>query len=457
MEEIRIKTDKLSIDSTGITFQHEGRFFRAIKKEAQNDVIELLNCGLIDELIRKSLFPETKIVDIRVKGYDLILEHERIHPVTYPFEWSFSMLKDAALCILQVIEISSKYGYGLHDLHNYNVIFKGCHPLFVDLGSIRKKVRFNDKIENFIEYNFLPLKLFSMGEMTFAKRILADEYTERYLPYTYYHKSQLTEKLLWNLQSKNFKNNIKKLLNYFGCKYKYGYNHLSANSLKTIITGIPKNGIKTKWGNYQISGQENGVFELTDRFKRIIEIVNRLKVSEFLDAGGNRGFLSQQIIENCPSVSKVKCIDYDENAIDTFYVNSRLSVYSEIITPVHANLLFPENVNYFDPFIKRMRSELVTALALTHHLILSQEFPVDFIFRQFRNLTSKYILVEFMPLGLWDGQGTSKTPEWYTIDWFRNSFLEHFEILKEEKLEENRILFTGIVKETSNNQISSYS
>jgi hypothetical protein len=452
MEEITINTHKLSIDSTGTTFHHDGRFFRAIKKEAQNDVIDLLNCGLIDELSRKKLFPKTTIADFHVNGYDLILEHERVHPVTYPFEWSFSMLKDAALCILQVVEISLKYGYGLHDLHNYNVIFEGCHPMFVDLGSLRKNLRFSDKIEQFIDYNFLPIKLFSMGEMTFAKRILADEYTERYQPYTYYHKSQLTEKLLRELLSGNFRNRIKMLLNYFGFKYKLSFRHQTVKNLETAITGLLNNNTRTQWGNYQMTCQGDGHFELTNRFRRIIEIINHLQVSEILDVGGNQGFLTRQIIENCPSVNKAVCIDYDENAIEAFYEYSKPSDHSRTLTPVHANILFPENVNYFDPFVTRMKSELVTALALTHHLILSQEFPVDFVFRQFRNLSTKYILVEFMPLGLWDGAGSPKTPDWYTIDWFRNGLMKHFDIINEEKLEENRILFTGMVKDSDVDQ-----
>jgi hypothetical protein len=53
------------------------------------------------------------------------------------------------------------------------------------------------------------------------------------------------------------------------------------------------------------------------------------------------------------------------------------------------------------------------------------------------------VLIEFMPLGLFDGTSTPPIPSWYSVDWFRSNFAKQFELLQEETLEENRILFVG--------------
>ncbi len=443
MERIAITSERLSIDKTGFTFHHQNRFFRAIEKESQKEILDILDSGLIEKLIEADLFPETGIADIQVEGYELVLEHKMINHITYPFEWSFSMLKDAALCILNVAETCSEFGYGLHDLHNYNVVFEGCHPLFVDLGSIRKGCSFSDKVESFIDYNYLPLRLFSIGEMTVAKRILSDEYPMRFEPWKPYHRSYLSREITKELIAGNAKNKIKSVFNSLGSNYNLKYNHLTPGLLKKRIEEMQKYPSSTTWGEYHSAYQKEGQNELTPRFQRIIELLNELNVSEVLDCGGNQGLLSRLIREKCPKIREVVCIDHDENAIDQFYLSSKNSPFTRQLFPVHSNLLYPIHVNYFQPFVRRMKSELVLALAITHHLILTQEFPLDFILKQIRDLTGKYVFIEFMPLGLWGGGNRPEIPGWYTVEWFRNNFQNYFTLMFEEKLEENRILFAG--------------
>jgi hypothetical protein len=57
--------------------------------------------------------------------------------------------------------------------------------------------------------------------------------------------------------------------------------------------------------------------------------------------------------------------------------------------------------------------------------------------------SKRYVFIEFMPLGLWNGKSAPPVPLWYNLDWHRNSFQNYFSIILEEKIEENRILFVG--------------
>jgi hypothetical protein len=63
-----------------------------------------------------------------------------------------------------------------------------------------------------------------------------------------------------------------------------------------------------------------------------------------------------------------------------------------------------------------------------------------------KKYSNKYVMTEFMPMGLWDGKTAIPYPAWYTTDWFRENFSKHFDIIKEEQLEENRILFFGKIR-----------
>jgi hypothetical protein len=130
----QIEVSKLSVaDSTGFVFFWEGGVFRAIRYEACDRIKELFSCGLIDDLVRSKLFPESEITSYKLDGYGMILEHERIKSVTYPYEWTFRMLKDAALTVLKTNLIASKYGFQTLDCHGYNILFEGVQPKFTDI------------------------------------------------------------------------------------------------------------------------------------------------------------------------------------------------------------------------------------------------------------------------------------------------------------------------------------
>ena len=111
MEKSVLKIDEieknvgLNIDPMGFLFKYKGRIFRAINDSEKKDVLYLFESGAIEELNEAKLIPYTKISDLKLEGYDLILEHEKIDVIIYPTEWSFNMLKDAALLVIRVNQI----------------------------------------------------------------------------------------------------------------------------------------------------------------------------------------------------------------------------------------------------------------------------------------------------------------------------------------------------------------
>ena len=108
-----------SLDPIGRLFNLQGRVFRGIYPDQVAFVKELIDSPMMAELIEKQLFPKTKVTDLQAEGFGLVIEHERIHPVLYPGQWSFTMLKEAALCLLKVNGIANK-----------NEVMIGCGGFF---------------------------------------------------------------------------------------------------------------------------------------------------------------------------------------------------------------------------------------------------------------------------------------------------------------------------------------
>jgi SAM-dependent methyltransferase len=67
-----------------------------------------------------------------------LLEHERVPLVSYPYEWTFSMLRDAALLQLRLLRLALDEGMTMKDASPYNVQWRGAQPVFIDVGSFER-------------------------------------------------------------------------------------------------------------------------------------------------------------------------------------------------------------------------------------------------------------------------------------------------------------------------------
>ena len=85
-------------------------------------------------------------------------------------------------------------------------------------------------------------------------------------------------------------------------------------------------------------------------------------------------------------------------------------------------------------------------MAPTHHLILTQNLGIGYILDVIAQFSRKYVLIEFMPLGLHDGVSAHPFPSWYNEEWFRTEFAKRFEVVERTQLAENRVLFVGKIR-----------
>jgi len=67
-----------------------------------------------------------------------VLEHEEVPFVSYPFEWCFGMLRDAAALHLDVLAEALTRGMTMKDGHAYNVQWWGSRPSFIDVTSFTR-------------------------------------------------------------------------------------------------------------------------------------------------------------------------------------------------------------------------------------------------------------------------------------------------------------------------------
>jgi len=85
----------------------------------------------------------TEAVEASVLGppWERVVRHERVPLVTHPWEWTFTMLRDAALLQLRLTRAALAHGLVTKDATPHNVQFVGNRPVFIDLGSFEKLER----------------------------------------------------------------------------------------------------------------------------------------------------------------------------------------------------------------------------------------------------------------------------------------------------------------------------
>jgi hypothetical protein len=407
---------------------------------------------------------------LKLDGFKLVLEHEKIETITFSSEWSFEMLKAAAKLVIEVNKILFKYGFETKDAHYNNIVFDKYIPKFVDIGSFqkRKSNKYWECKDEYYRSFVYPLNIWASGNSQLARRSISDpsslllryEFTLykhpifRTIPKSIIVKVSYLLEVLRNLSkfdldtilivhNPKLKRKVLKILHKISHYGLLPHNNINLKSLERVIQRIKRPSYATKWGDYHFKVNKAELFKAGGRFDLIINLIKEYKISEVFEVGGNQGMLSIELVK---SIDKVICSDYDEVAVDSMYTN--LVDTKANITPVLLDIMHPIYLN--NPFIEksrpqiRFKSQATLVLAVTHHLILGQKISIDEMFETILQYTKEYLFIEFMPNGIDKGP----VPEWYNIDWFKSHFEKYLDTLlvKTSTEDGSRILFVGKVK-----------
>lgn len=462
IENIFIKSPLSLVDDVGPVFFTKDKVYRAINYKFESYTRELIGSGFIDQLINDGLFPRTGISDKILDGYAFVIEHELISPIIYPYEWSPEMLRRAGECILAVNKIANSYGYELKDAQPYNVLFLYGNPVFVDFGSFVKK-EINSvwlAYEEFVNCYCRPLLLVERGFSDLYKHLFLlrgamnandlSRVTNRFYGLIGLRSARAIRNLISILRradsvnTKKIEHKFKNPFIRFFIKIALHsklipIKQLNSESLLKLIKSYKLTSV-SKWSHYHTTAgvyTNSGGIELTPRMKRITEKVESLSPKTVIELAGNQGVLSRAI-SLLPCVERVLCTDYDLLAIDQLALRTTANdkVYMACF-----DFMGDARESLSKERCNRFNSEIVIALAVTHHLALSQGFTIHSIIETIASYTSKYLIIEFMPLGLWDGVNSPPVPTWYNEEWFIKGLELYFTIIEREQLEANRIVF----------------
>jgi len=330
------------------------------------------------------------------------IEHEAIPMVSYPYEWTFGMLRDAALLQLDLVEAALLEGMTLKDATPYNIQFVSGCPVFIDIPSFETWPEGSPwaGYRQFTEMFLFPLMLQAYKGIDFQPFLRASidgigiqtaarlfGFRDRFRPGVMLHawlQARLDNR--YGSTQKNVRSDLKSA----------GFNRelilANVRKIRKLVTKLGWQGHGSEWGEYEtFHNYSESDHLLKESF--ISECVVASQAELVWDIGCNTGQFAKIA---AGTAQNVVAMDLDHFAVERLYREIRAEKLKGILTLVQ-NVADPSpnwgwrNQERTD-LVKRARPDLVMCLALIHHVVISASVPLAEFIAWLAGLTDQLII-----------------------------------------------------------------
>jgi len=443
-------------DPSGFLFFRSGVLYRQINRAYEKDYARLMDSGLYEELVKAGLLIPHVESDQSPAESDApfkVIQPGRVPFISYPYEWAFSQLKDAALVTLSIQKRALKHGMSLKDASAYNIQFVRGKATLIDTLSfeIYKEGEPWAAYRQFCQHFLAPLALMSCRDVRLNQllRVYIDgvplDLASGLLPI----KTKFNFGLLTHIHI------------HAGAQKKYANKKVSPRisaldvdqqamiglieSLEGTVRKLLWKPAGSEWGAYyDATNYSDSAFE--HKKKLVHEWSAEQNPAMVWDLGGNTGVFSR---EAAATGAFTVSFDIDPAAVEQNYQVVKRNKEQNLL-PLVLDLTNPSpaigwNNLERDSFGARGPVDLVLALAVIHHLAISNNLPLPRLADFFASLC-KTLVIEFIPKSDSQAQKLLASRQDifpnYTREGFESAFTERFRIQKTEPVRDSeRVLY----------------
>ena len=444
-------------DPGGFVYRRDGVLYRQIGPSSIADWDAFIASGLADRLIKSGRLVghEPATLDLAATpAARAVIRPDPIDFISYPFEWTFSELQDAALLTLDLQLEALKTGWTLRDASAYNIQFRDAKPVMIDSLSFEPQVEGRPWVayRQFCEQFLAPLAIMSRRDIRLARLLRADpdgvplDLAAELLP----ARTRLNLGLLSHLHlharaQRRYAGNEDDGKAAKGAQI--GRQRLTAliTNLRGTVKGLRWSPGGTEWSDYA-EHTSYGERATADKLRLVDQFVREVPGSRAWDLGANTGRYSRIAAD---AGKHVLAFDIDPAAAERNYLAIRGEGRTDIL-PLILDLANPSpGIGWAGQerrsLIDRANPDVLLALALVHHLAISRNVPLPMLFDLFATLAPRAI-VEFVPKDDPMVRRLLATREDvfpdYTLEGFRAAAAERFDVIHETPIEESpRVLF----------------
>lgn len=431
-------------DPSGFLFYHEGTLYRQVNKCFAAAFDQFEKSGLSQHLIGKGLLTTYEIVHQNLtngKDWYQTLKPTFLSLLSYPYEWCFDMLKEAALTTLEIAVEAIGFGMMLKDASAYNLQWHRGKMQFIDTLSFEPYDERKPWIayRQFCEHFLSPLALMHYAKMplqplllsypdgiplSLAKTLLPAKSKLNLHVYLHLHlQAKLSQKKLSATSGNSRFSKIKMLQ--------------LLKSLREAIQVFSLENPSGVWSGYYEEASQRQDY-LQQKKEIVLDWIMEMTPETAFDAGANEGEFSLLL---AAQGAQVVSTDFDHFSVNSFYKKVKRDGLQNVL-PLVLDLGNPPpgigvNNKERTPFLERMNVDLVLALAIVHHLAIGRNINFEKIADLFASLGKK-LIIEFVPkndekinLML---QSKPDVYEWYSKDAFLSAFDGVYKIVDEKEI-----------------------
>jgi hypothetical protein len=439
-------------DNDGFVFKKNDTYYRLIKPSYFSHYEVLMNSGLYKALTDAGRLVKHEEIDASSFSQAIdgkIILPEQIPFISYPYEWSFDMWRDAAIITLKIAAQALEYGMILKDATPFNIQFFKGRPVFIDTLSFEKYEEGTSWIayHQFCECFLGSLLLMHYGHRDLGKLFLV-------------YPNGIPLDIIKSLLPLKSKFNVHVYLHIWlqakmaskpegegSTKKEFAKQKLVTllNGLISFVNGLSQKQMKSVWDDYYTDTILGNQY--LDAKKVLVEkFVDSISIKNVIDLGANDGYFSLLLKDKAENIIAT---DFDSNCINELYRKIRKDKIRNIV-PLVTTLNVPSpaigwNNEERNSLTQRLHADVVLVLALVHHLAIGVNIPLSFIVKWLSEMGT-YLIIEFVPKSDEKVKQLLKNREDifddYNLISFQNKFSEYYEFLMEEKIgNTDRVLF----------------
>ena len=438
-------------DPNGFIFKQNNKLYRQVNQSYASEYSLLMESGLYTKLVKAGFLishEETDLSPVEPAQSFKVIEPEYLPFISYPYEWSFGLLKEAALKTLSIQKRALKAGMTLKDASAYNMQFVRGKAALIDTLSFDI---YNEgepwvAYRQFCQHFLAPLALMAYTDIRLSQllRVYIDgiplDLASRLLPY----RSRLNFGLVTHIHfharlQKQSANATGQKGPGTGRMTKQGMLGL-IESLEATVKRLQWKPAGTEWGDYyQITNYSDKAFQ--HKQDLVSNWISKVEPKQVWDLGANDGTFSRLASDkDIPTIS----FDIDPAAVEQNYRKAKEKKEHNIV-PLLLDLTNPSPAIGWhnrerDSLMERAPADLVLALAVIHHLAISNNVPLPQI-ADFFSDAGKWLVIEFVPKSDSQVQKLLSSRKdifpSYTREAFEAAFAERFAIHEKVAVEES--------------------
>lgn len=399
-------------DPAGHLHLTETHALRRVRPVAVEETLAFLKSPLLASLEKGGELIASKIAEPGAHGCvvdgEFWLEHPRIDPISYPWEWTTGQWRAAAELTLGIARKATDAGWALKDATPLNIVFAGMRPVLVDVLSLERRdphscvwLAYGQFVRTFllplVAQRFLhwPLQATLFSRDGYEPRDLFEALS----PFERLHPALLDVVTLATLFEGSGGNKTHSVPTVSDPELATHILHKRIDRLGKQIRSAARVGRASRWSGYQQAATHYRPADTEEKQRFVQDVLDRCRPSRVLDIGANTGTYS---LMAAAAGAQVVALDNDSGAVEALW--QAAAEQGQNITAMVANIARPtpaagwrnrEQLSLLDRLMGKF--DLVLMLAVIHHLILREQVPLGLIGDLCAKLTRRWLVLEWVP------------------------------------------------------------